>query len=199
MNRELFYKSIRKSFGKLNKSQVQGYEAMLDVWLPDPDLSDIRHMSYKLATAWHETAYTMQPIVERGSRSYFNKYEPHTKIGKALGNKYLGDGYLFRGRGLVQLTGRENHKKMGKILGLPLEEKPEMLLEMNVSIAVMDEGMHTRKSFRGDFTGKSLENYFNKKISDPVGARRIINGTDKAHKIAGHYYEFMKAFEFANA
>ena len=45
----------------------------------------------------------------------------------------------------------------------------------------------------GDFTGKSLEDYFNASKNDPVGARRIINGTDKARQIAGYHGEFLAA------
>jgi hypothetical protein len=44
----------------------------------------------------------------------------------------------------------------------------------------MFEGME-----RGSFTGKKLADYFNDKNTDPVGARKIINGTDRAGTIAG--------------
>lgn len=44
-----------------------------------------------------------------------------------LGNIYLGDGAKFRGRGLIQITGRFNYEKAGKFLNLPLLEIPELL------------------------------------------------------------------------
>ncbi|WP_327440288.1 glycoside hydrolase family 19 protein [Pseudomonas donghuensis] len=46
---------------------------------------------------------------------------------KSLGNKKPGDGWLYRGRGLIQLTGRANYAAAGTGLALPLEEKPELL------------------------------------------------------------------------
>jgi hypothetical protein len=49
------------------------------------------------------------------------------------------------------------------------------------------------KSNRGDFTGVSLENYFNAAKDDPVNARRVINGLDKANLIAGYHDKFLTA------
>jgi putative chitinase len=42
-----------------------------------------------------------------------------------MGNVNAGDGWLFRGRGLKQLTGRENYTKFGKTVGMTAEQAAE--------------------------------------------------------------------------
>ncbi|WP_050596705.1 hypothetical protein [Mesorhizobium ciceri] len=141
--------------------------------------------AYVLATAYHETAHTMKPIYERGARAYFNKYEPGTKIGKTLGNAVKGDGYLFRGRGYVQLTGRTNYARAGRELAIDLLRQPDLALLSSNAAQIIVLGM-----VEGWFTGKKLADYITLAKSDFKNARRIINGTDDADLIAGYAVQY---------
>ncbi len=55
---------------------------------------------------------------------------------KRLGNDHEGDGVRFKGRGLIQLTGRANYRRFGKRLGLPLESQPELAAEPAIAVTI---------------------------------------------------------------
>lgn len=185
-NPTAFFAALRKRdsglFGtSLSQVQVNGLNAILHVTEGQP----ISYRAYMLATPYLETARTMRPITEFGRRSYFDKYEPGTKIGKMLGNTQPGDGYLFRGRGYVQLTGRANYARAGAKLGVMLEQSPDLALLPDIAAEILLRGM-----LEGWFTGKKLSDYL---PVDYLHARRIINGMDRAGDIAGYAVAFERA------
>jgi putative chitinase len=182
----VFFRAYRELFrAKLSQSQVDGLATLLVCIEADEQITDPRWAAYMLATVKHECADTYQPISERGPRSYFNKYEPGTKLGKQLGNTVSGDGYKYRGRGYVQLTGRANYAKFASLLSIDLVTRPDEALGPAVAYSVMSLGM-----CRGLFTGKKLSDYIDDLACDYRNARRIINGTDKAQLIAGYAGKF---------
>ena len=52
------------------------------------------------------------------------------------GPEDTGDGFKFRGRGLIQLTGKDNYKRAGQALGLDLVNKPELVERPDVAAKV---------------------------------------------------------------
>ena len=189
VNRKKLFDTIRQPLfkGKLSQPQVDGIETILkacDKW----KIADPRWIAYILGTTYHETAKTMQPIEEYGK----GKGKPYGGKIDVNGKPYTTPDKLYFGRGYVQITWLSNYKKMGKILSLPLAEQPELALISGIAADIMLEGMTKGKSSFGDFTGKSLEDYFNAHKTDWVGARVIINGKDKAEKIAKESQIFYK-------
>lgn len=55
--------------------------------------------------------------------------------GGRLGNA-LGEGYLYRGRGLIQLTGKNNYARYGRLAGVDLVKNPSLLCDPRVSALV---------------------------------------------------------------
>lgn len=184
--------------GKLNIAQVENIEDIIDLFFVYRG-TNIKQLAYILATVYHETAKTMKPIREYGNNAYFfrmyDKLGDRPKVAASLGNTEVGDGVKYSGRGFVQITGRNNYKNMGRILGLPLLENPDLAMEPYISAKILIEGMMKGKSLYGDFTGKSLDDYINQEKTDFINARRIINGTDCAKIIAGYAEKFLSALE----
>ncbi|MDQ6705940.1 MAG: hypothetical protein M3Z85_08235 [Acidobacteriota bacterium] len=169
-----FVHRFRDLFGPLAEAQVCALEFLLSKIEQDPRFEDIHDIAYSLATFKWETGHTFQPIVEHGSESYFDRYNGR------LGNTQPKDGFRFRGRGYVQLTGRANYAKNGERLSVDLVNKPEMASEPATAYEIAVRGMQ-----EGWFTGKRLSHYIRKgQAPDYANARRIINVMDHAEDIA---------------
>ena len=150
--------------GKLAQSQVDGLNNILDEW-ERRALTDERWLAYMLATAFHESAHTMQPIREMGSEEYLRS-KPY---------------YPWVGEGLVQVTWEVNAKKFGAT-------KPGDLMTWPIALRALFDGM-----INGMFTGRKILVYFNDRVDDPLNARRIINGLDRAQDIASYHSGFLAA------
>ncbi len=184
-NHTTFFNKYRQEYGPLTQGKVSGIDNLLGYIELDPQITDVRWAAYMMATVKHECADTWQPITERGQKSYFNKYNAGTPIGKRLGNTQAGDGYNYRGRGYVQITGRDNYQKMNAALALSgdndLIAHPEVALHPDIAYRIMSYGMR-----QGSFTSKKLSDYIIGTTCDYKNARRIINGLDKWELIKGY-------------
>lgn len=194
IDRKQFFDSYREEFGALTQQQVESLEDLLARFEADDDLSDVRHVAYALATVKHETAHTFEPIIEIGRESYFEgRYGAQTRVGKNLGNIQSGDGAKFKGRGYVQITGRSNYAYFAERLGLDLLGEPDLALEPAIAFQILSIGM-----CEGRFTGRKLSQYIDESHCDYVNARRIINGLDKAQRIAEYAKDFEKILRSAS-
>lgn len=178
LDRAIFFDHVRKPLfgGSLAAEQVQGMDAIFDAC---PAALPTDPLAYVLATTFHETARTMQPIEE---------------YGRGKGRAYGKTG--FWGRGFVQLTWDYNYRKATtelRKLGVltaaeDLVKTPSLAMRMDVAATILFHGM-----ISGWFTAKKLSDYFGHGKSNPKGARAIINGTDKASLIAGYFTQFRAA------
>lgn len=186
MDRKVFYDALRPALGALSTTNVAGMELMLD----EAERRGMRlsSLAYCFATAWWESGKTMAPVEE----------------GFYLGSK--ADAFRrklryfpYYGRGLVQLTWKENYAKASEVVGQDLVAHPELALDPRISVKVLFDGME-----RGWFTGRKLIDYIDdadesddEDLKEYVAARRIVNGTDRATEIGKLTLIFERALRTA--
>lgn len=69
-----------------------------------------------------------EALVAAGPQAIANRIYAGKYIGLGNGDEASGDGWRYRGRGVVQLTGRANYRAAGSALGLDLEGNPDLVL-----------------------------------------------------------------------
>lgn len=167
---QAFFKSLRAALGRFTEPQVEGFNALLEA------MGKARWprswAAYGLATAWWETAKTMQPVEEA-----FWKDDAWRRRNLRY--------YPWHGRGYVQLTWLRNYERADEECGLggALVADLAMAMKPDIAAQILVRGMEG-----GWFTTKKLADYL--PIDGQAGhdafkaARRIINGQDKASEIA---------------
>ncbi len=174
MERSTFYDHVRQHLfaGRLMQTQVDGLETLLNEW-ENRELTDTRWLAYILATTFHETAHTMQPIAEYGLGR-----------GRPYGLSDPETGQVYYGRGYVQLTWANNYRRFAERLEVDLLNEPDRAMEPEIATKILFEGM-----IHGMFTGRSLRRYFQEE-SDWYNARSIVNRLDRAEMIGRYARRF---------
>lgn len=101
--------------------------------LPPRGIATPLRLAHFLAQTCHETE-GYRYLVEQGGPTYCAQYDPGTQKGRELGNTVAGDGYRFRGRGLIQITGRANYQAMGVALRLDLTGNPDLAATPSIAV-----------------------------------------------------------------
>jgi len=90
---------------------------------------------YEISTRLRQAHFLAQLIHESGSFNYLEEIDSGDYLeGRTdLGNTQLGDGRRFKGRGLIQITGRSNYLACGQALGIDLIQAPARLAEYDLA------------------------------------------------------------------
>ena len=142
--------------------------------LAKADLDDRDMVLMALGTIRAESE-GFEPINEAESRYNtsqqgppFGLYDAGTEIGKRLGNTQPGDGETYRGRGFIQLTGRENYRRIGQAIGIgdALEENPDRANQPELAAKILAAFLgEKRRMIKLAILGRDL-----------AQARKLVNG-----------------------
>ena len=175
-------------YGSLPEFQSDPLLILVDKCL-EQDVFLVEQIAYVLATAYHES----------------NRFKAKEEYRKGMGKRYGIQNWIwhnkklsYHGRGWVQLTWLGNYgqftARLSHVLERPIDliNNPEIILKDDdinayITIVGMKEGM---------FTGKALGDYITEDSVDYTGARRVVNGTDKASLIAGYAAKFEEALRY---
>jgi predicted chitinase len=140
-------------------------------------------IAYVLATSEHESAAGKFMIELWGPTAAQLRYEERAD----LGNTAPGDGFRYRGRGYVQITGRRNYKVWSDRAGVDLVANPDLVASHHeIAAKILVQGMRDG-SFRRPH---ALARYIDDQKTEFVEAREIINNdTRKNGKRIAQYAE----------
>ncbi|WP_353183584.1 glycoside hydrolase family 19 protein [Parapedobacter lycopersici] len=178
--------------GSLSDSKVEGMCKVADMFrLYGPANSNF--LAYILATAFHESGGTMAPVREGFAKTDAEAIRIVTSLynAKRIRKNYAlpdpATGKSYFGRGLVQLTWKDNYKRIGNLLGIDLLNNPDLALDPEISAIILVRGM-----LEGWFTGRKLKGCVILGELSYKKARSVVNGSDQADKIAQYAYSFEK-------
>lgn len=160
--------SVANLFHPSASENVARYLPLILDALREEGLDSWPHIVTALGTIIAETAsfksiaeFQSKYNTEPGGRP-FGKYDFRTDIG----NNAEGDGFKYRGRGFIQLTGKDNYRRYGERLGIDLVNNPDKALEPDIAARLLAVFLSDKKRIIEEAWANE----------DWTAARRAVNG-----------------------
>jgi hypothetical protein len=166
------------------KTGLTGYEYMREVF---PQLKYMENKKYM------DDGEILRAL-NKGDEFFFDVAYGILNPGQTLGNKEPGDGYKYRGRGYIQITGRYIYGEIGKILGIDLINDPDLIAK-NPDVAAKASLIYLARVYGNGNFQKGL-NFLNS-FTDPKSALQYI-ALAVASGSAGHKTESKLAEKLQN-
>ena len=121
MNPLLTPEQLRRIYTQCPESRIQLYTPLLVAMFEEFQINTPQRIRMFLAQIGHESGQLRYTEELASGKAY--------EARRDLGNTVAGDGVRYKGRGLLQITGRSNYSQCAVDLGLPLVENPELLAQ----------------------------------------------------------------------
>lgn len=123
-------------------------------------------------------------------------YGKDTKLGRGMGNTEPGDGFKYRGRGLIGITGKDNYKFYSKMIGVDLVANPDLandpVIAAKIAAAYMIKTVGLNKL--NSFTNQAEAN---RALTQAVGGRGLNLDVGIGAEILGKVDKFAGMYEQA--
>jgi len=97
-------------------------------------------------------------------------YGKNTEIGLSMGNTQEGDGFKYRGRGFIQITGKNNYAAYGKMIGEDLVGNPDRandpFVAAKIAAAFVVRGLNNKLNF-------SSQSEANRAVTQSIGGKKL--------------------------
>jgi predicted chitinase len=119
-------------------------------------------------------------------------YGKDTAIGQSMGNKEEGDGYKYRGRGAIQLTGKNNYKAYSKVAEQDLVINPELVNQPDIDYKIVAEFVKKGTGGKLDFQSQSEAN---RAVTQAIGGKKLNLDVGVGAKILQTVNEYSTALD----
>lgn len=141
----LTIEQFKKLFPNCPKAKIDEYFKNLCLTMDRFGINSKKRMKMFLAQLAHES-YQFKYLEEIwGPTEQQKKYEPPSTVATRLGNSEKGDGFKFKGRGALQLTGRANYKTVGDYFKVDFIKNPEKAASPEWAFMIAGWFWETRK------------------------------------------------------
>ena len=127
---------LRRIMPGANPARLELFFPHLQAAMDEFEINTPARVAAFLAQLAHESGQLRFMEEIWGPTAAQRRYEPVTSLSRTLGNTVAGDGFRFKGRGPIQLTGRANYQRFGGLLGLDLVGNPSLAATPEVAFRI---------------------------------------------------------------